>query len=145
MENPLKVGALAGAGPPPGYAWSVLYLEQAASEARSFLNEEQYAHAVDLLRTLAEEVDPRRAQMVQVESVEDFFELKDKGGVLGKINMRVFFIVLPASKAIVVLGAVKKEADGKTPTVVRCKIRVRKRRFEKGEFGGLPCVEVKPT
>ena len=125
------------AGVPPGYLWNVPYLTLARDEAMGFLNEEQYAHVVDLLGALASEPSPTHANLVAVEAVEDFYELKDKGGILGKINLRVFFTVVPEEKAIVVLGAIKKESDGQTPTWAKTRIRYRLRKFHGGDFGRL--------
>ncbi|MCX5689769.1 MAG: hypothetical protein NTV94_08305 [Planctomycetota bacterium] len=137
MVNPLKVGLRAGAGPLPGYAWTVAYLSIARDEAMDFLNDEQYAHAVDLVRALASEADPSHASVVTVEAIENFLELKDKGGVLGKINLRIYFIIDRGKKAIVILAAIKKEADGQTPTWVKIRVRNRLRKFLAGEFGQL--------
>lgn len=137
MAKPLKVGVQAGAGPLPGYFWSVYYLSSARDEAMGFLNEAQYAHVVDLVRALASEPNPTHPVTVTVEAVEDFYELKDKGGVLGKINLRVYFTVNPKEKAIVVLAAIKKEEDGQTPNWVKTRVRYRLRKFREGEFGRL--------
>ncbi len=137
MAKPLKVGLRQGAGPHTGYLWSVHYLSVARLEAGCFLDDGQYAHTVDLFRALASETDPTHPTTVNVEAIEEFFELKDKGGILGKINLRVFFIVNAKEKAIVVLGAIKKEADGQTPMWVKIRIRNRLRRLRAGEFGNL--------
>jgi hypothetical protein len=137
MAKPLKVGVQAGAGPLPGYLWSVYYLSSARDEAMGFLNEAQYAHVVDLVRALASEPDPTHPVTVTVKAVEDFYELKDKGGVLGKINLRVYFTVNSKEKAIVVLAAIKKEEDGQTPNWAKTRVRYRLRKFHAGEFGHL--------
>lgn len=138
MAKPLKVGVHAGAGPLPGYLWSVYYLSTARDEAMSFLNDAQYAHAVDLVRALASEPDPTHPVTVTVEAVENFYELKDKGGVLGKINLRLYFTVRQKDNAIVILAAIKKEEDGQTPSWAKTRVRYRLRKFhEGGEFEHL--------
>lgn len=137
MVKPLKVGLKAGAGPLPGYLWHVGYLSVARDEAAAFLNDEQYAHAVDLVRALASEADPSHPLTVTVEAVDNFFELKDKGGVLGKINLRIYFTFDSEQKTIVILAAIKKEAEGQTPTWVKTRVRHRLRKFHSGEFGRL--------
>jgi hypothetical protein len=137
MAKLIKVGVQAGAGPLPGYLWSVHYLSSARDEAMGFLNDAQYAHVVDLVRSLAAEPDPTHPVTVTVEAVEDFFELKDKGGVLGKINLRVYFTVSQKEEAIVILAAIKKEMDGQTPNWVKTRVRYRLRKFREGEFGRL--------
>ncbi|MCW5775080.1 MAG: hypothetical protein KIS87_01365 [Phycisphaeraceae bacterium] len=137
MAKPLRVGIREGAGPLPGYLWSVYYLSVARDEAMAFLNGGQYAHVVDLVRALATEPDPSHPTTVTVEAIEDFYELKDKGGILGKINLRVYFTLNSKEKAIVILGAIKKEADGQAPAWVKIRIRNRLRKFRNGDFGRL--------
>jgi len=135
MAKALNVGFHAGAGPDPGYLWSVHYLSVAREEAESFLNDGQYEHVVDLFRSLASEKDPTHPVTVTVEAIEDFYELKDKGGILGKISLRVYFTVSPHDAAIVVLAAIKKEEDGQTASWTKTRVKYRLRRFRKGEFG----------
>src|SRR4051794_9773379 len=97
-------------GPDAGRAqWALAYLPVAADEGRKFLNDDQYAHAVGLIEALAFEQDPTHPKTVDVRPFKgmDFFEVRDKGGVLGKINLRIFFTVDHDRKRIVVLGAIK--------------------------------------
>src|SRR5437763_654509 len=89
----VKVGVKEGDGPPPGYQWNVDVLDQAHSNAMSFLSEEQYDHLARQVRELARQDEPTRRETVDVRSVEEFYEIRDKGGVLKKINARVFFCV----------------------------------------------------
>lgn len=137
MAKPLKVGLLAGAGPLPGFLWSVHYLSSARDDAMGFLDEAQYAHVVDLFRALACEPDPTHPLTVTVQAVDDFYELKDKGGVLGKINLRVYFTVVAKEKAILVVAAIKKEEEGQTPGWAKTRVRYRLRKFHEGAFGPL--------
>ena len=101
--------------------WAPAYLEESAVEARKFLNELQYQHAVQQVLSLCEEDDPTHPVLTDVGAVDEFYELRDKGGVLGKINLRVFFWVSKESRTIAVLGACKKEAENQTPTRIRPK------------------------
>lgn len=137
MAKSLKVGVRAGAGPPPGYQWSAFYLSAARDEATEFLNDGQYAHAADLVRALASEEDPTHPVTVTVEPVEDFYELKDKGGILGKINLRIYFVVLSEERAILIVAAIKKEPEGQIPRWAKTRVRYRLRKFREGEFGAL--------
>lgn len=109
--------------------WSLAYLEIAADEGRRFLNEVQYDHALDQLESLAFEDDPSHPKVaIDVRTHGDFLELRDKGGVLRKINLRVYFILVDQpTKTIVVLGAYKKEDEDQTPKhiVVTMKNRAR--------------------
>ena len=102
-------------------------MDVAAEDARKFLSETQYSHAVQQFETLATGADPRRSQMQDVRAVEDFFELRDKGGVLGRVNLRVYFAVLEDRRMILVLGCDKKEQDGKMATHMRIRMRNRLR------------------
>lgn len=138
MAKSIHVGLRAGGGPKPGYEWSICYLTAARDDASRFLNEAQYGHVIDLMRALAAEPDPRRPKSVTVEQVDSFFELKDKGAILGKINLRVFFTVDDESRAVVVWAAIKKEADNQTPEWAKIRVRSRIRRYRNGDYGRLP-------
>lgn len=109
----------------PELGWQLAYLDVAAKEGRRFLTDAQYSHAVGLCDQLATEGDPRRPVGLDVRRVEDFFELRDKGNVLGKINLRLYFTVI--DQMIVVLGCQKKEAEGKTPGYIKIQMRNRMR------------------
>ena len=137
MGKQIKVGVHVGGGVDPGYMWSVHFLSVAQDEAKGFLDDSQYEHVVDLVKCLAAERDPRRPAALDVEEVDGFYELKDKGGVLGKINLRVFFILEVGLKSVLVLSAVKKEAMGKTPKWMKVLVEHRIRRYRNGEYGSL--------
>jgi len=131
----VRIGLNAGDGPPPGYLWHVSFLTLAHDEAQAILDQAQYAHVVDEIRALASENDPTRAETVSVDAIETYYELRMKGGALGKINLRVFFTVLTERRRIVILGVIKKEAEGQTPVWAKVRTRVRLRRLLAGEFG----------
>ena len=126
-----------GEGPPPGYLWTVLILDLAFDVAMKLLNEAQYKHVALQIKQLAKEADPTHSQTASVEQIEDFFELKDKGGILGKINLRVFFHVDKDTSSLVVLGAIKKQNEGPTPQGDKIRMRRRKRKYVNGEFEDL--------
>ncbi len=128
-RKPVKVGVKEGGGPPPGYRWNVEILAQAFDEAMDFLNEDQYAHLSNQVRELAAQDEPTRSETVDVRPVEDFHEVRDKGGVLGKINARVFYFNHKPTRTIAVLGAIKKENDGPTPIGDLRTMRRRKRLY----------------
>ena len=137
MERKLKVGVHRGAGPPPGYRWNVVLLDQAVREARVFLSEDQYGHLSDQVRHLAEQVDPTHPAGLSVDAVEDFFELREKGGPLGKLNVRLFFFLDKKRKRIVVIGSFKKENNGPTPMGAKITMRRRKRLYEEDARAGF--------
>lgn len=135
MRQRIKTGARIGGGPEPGYKWNVGYLTLAADESR-FLTETQYEHVVDQIRELAQADDPTHPSTVTVRQVEDFWELKEKGGPLGKINLRVFFIVdkREGKKKIVLLGVLKKENEGHIPKSKKRVISRRRKKYLEGDF-----------
>lgn len=125
----VKTGVKAGGGPPPGYRWNIVIFDQAHDEAREFLDADQYEHMARQVRELAGQEDPTHSLTVDVRPVEDFHEIRDKGGILRRLNVRVFFFVHKPSRRIVVLGAIKKENDGPTPVGDKVRMRYRKRRY----------------
>lgn len=81
----VKVGVREGGGPPPGYRWTVHILNVAFVEAMDLLDADQYQHAAQQVRELAREDDPSHSVTQSVDSIEAFFELRDKGGILGNM------------------------------------------------------------
>ncbi len=136
-KRDIKVGIHEGSGQPP-YRWSVHVLEVAFKEAHGFLDEDQYQHASEQIKELAREPDPSHSLTQSVDAIEDFFELRDKGGILGKINLRVFFCLNPEHSVLLVLGAInRKQNDGPTPQVDKIRMRNRRREISRrGEFEG---------
>jgi hypothetical protein len=135
--KPIRVGVREGAGPPPGYRWSVGILSLAFNEAMSFLTPVQYEHLAMQLKELASQEDPTHSMSISIRSMspESYYELRDKGGVLGKLNVRVFFGVDKDSRAIVVLGSINKKNDGQTPLGDVIRIRRRWRMYQNNEYG----------
>ena len=128
-RKPVKVGVRVGGGPPPGYLWNVDILDVSFNEAMSFLDSDQYDHLARQVRELATEVEPSRSVTVDVKPIEGFFELRDKGGVLKKINVRLFFCLCRESRTIAVLGIINKKNDGQTQDYVKVLMRYRMRKY----------------
>lgn len=128
-KKKVKVGVVAGGGPPPGYFWTVEILSQAYDEAIDFLKEHQYEHLANQFRELARQNDPTHSDTIDVRPIEEFHELRDKGGVLTNLNVRVFFFVHKPTRTIVVLGTMKKENNGPTPVGDRLRMRRRMRLY----------------
>src|SRR5437870_6178531 len=110
--------------------WTPAYLKQSCKEAKAFLTDQQYEYAVEQVLLLCEESDPSHSVLLDVEPIDEFHELRDKGGVLGKINLRVYFWIDTRHRMIVVLGVYKKEQEGKTPVRIVKRMKWRKRRAE---------------
>ncbi len=124
-SRPPKMGVRRSGGPPPGYEWNVTILSQVRDEARTFLNEDQYTHLSRQVRELAQQEDPTHSATLDIRPVGDMYELRDKGGILGKINVRVFYFVVHPARTIVILGAIHKQNDGPTPLGDRRRIERR--------------------
>lgn len=124
-----KVGVKRGGGPAPGYRWNVQILDRAYDEARGFLDDDQYEHLRRQVCELARQHDPTHSKSIDVREIEDFHELRDKWGILGRMNVRVFFFVHKPSRAMVILGAINKTNDGPTPMGDKTRMRLRMRRY----------------
>ncbi len=101
------------------------------------LNTVQYAYVASQVRSLATEADPTHSQLCSVDAVGDFHELREKHGVLGKINLRVFFFVDRDARAIVIIGVFKKENNGPTPPATVIIMTRRKRLYGSGKIPRL--------
>ena len=134
MKRKVKVGVNVGGGPPPKYKWNVEYLKDARKETMGFLDESQYHHVVDQIKELARHTDPTHSSVLDIDAIEDFFELRDKGGRLGKINVRIYYFVNKDTNTIVVLGGMKKETENQTREFDKTRIRRRKRQYLNNEF-----------
>lgn len=134
MAKDLKIGVHRGDGEPE-FKWTVIILDLAFQDAMEFLDESQYHHVAEQVQELAREMDPTHPVTQTVSMVEDLFELKEKGGPLGKINVRVFFILDKPRTAIVVLGAIFKQNEGKTPLGDKKRMQRRKRKYFAGDYG----------
>jgi hypothetical protein len=135
-KKDLKVGVNEGGGPPPGYRWSVHIIQAAFVEANKFLSEDQYQHAAHQIKELASEDDPSHSISQSIDAIETFFELRDKGGILGNINLRIFFHLDRDRSILLVLGAINKKNDGPTPIGDKIRMRNRLKRYKRGEFQG---------
>ena len=87
----------------------------------------EYAHVVQLFDELAFESNPSKSETQDVRSIEEFYELRDKGGVLGKKNVRVYFAIIKNRKLILALSVYKKEDESTTPPHIITRVRNRLR------------------
>jgi hypothetical protein len=135
MPKPLKKGLKAGAPDDDPLLWDVFFLDAAGWEGRKILDDCQYEHVVDAIRSLAREPDPRHPKCEDVEPIDGFYELKLKYGPLGRLNLRVFFQVVDDSKAILIVHAWKKTVQSQTPPHVKRVVSNRLRWFDEGKYG----------
>jgi len=128
-RKPVKIGVKEGGGAPPGYQWNVDVIDEAFGEAFEILDGDQYEHCSRQVRELARQQDPTHSQTIDVRPVENYYELRDKGGILHKINIRIFFFVHPQDRKIVILGVINKKNDGKTPIGDKLLMKRRRRLY----------------
>jgi hypothetical protein len=128
-RTPFKVGVHEGGGPEPGYLWNVVIDDHAFEEAMSFLTTDQYCHLAKQVKELARQVNPRMSDTVDVDQVEDFFEIRDKGGILANINVRVFYGVDSERRNIIVLATWHKQNNAPTPQHIKLRVRRRLRLY----------------
>lgn len=134
-KKQIKIGVRATEGPPPGYKWNAWIIDFSYDEVRGFLTEAQYQHMAMQVKEIAREDDPTHPATVSVDAIEDFYEIRDKGGILGKKNVRIFFGIDKESRAIVILGGIKKENNGPTPEGDKVTMKRRWRKYSNGEYG----------
>ena len=134
-KKQIKVGVSQGGGAPPGYEWSVWILACAFNEARDLYTEAQYEHLALQVQELARHADPTHSDILSIDKIESFYELRDKGGVLGNINARVFYGVDKTERGLVVLGTIKKQNNGPTPLGDKVRMRRRWRKYQNGDYG----------
>jgi len=108
---------------------AVRILEKVEKEARKFLTAGQFNHILDLAGRLTDFGNPAVTSDLRIDKVENcLWELKDKGGSLGKTNVRIFFTHHKGSGHIIVVGVVKKEAESQIPSHIKSRMRNRARR-----------------
>lgn len=90
---------------------TLVVLESAVREARGMLNDGQYWHVADIVKRLVWFGSPEQLADLRIAPIEGFHELKLKGHLLGKINLRIYFADLSAQNEIVVLKTYKKEEE----------------------------------
>jgi hypothetical protein len=136
-RKPLKVGVWEGGGSPMGYLWTVAILDIAFEEALATVGERGYSHFAMQFKIMATSSDPTHCEEVDVRSVEDFYEVRDGGGVCGNVNVRVFFGMDMERRTIITLGTIKKQNNGPTPQGTKITMRRRLRCYRNGDYGFL--------
>jgi len=113
--------------------WVVVILESAKKEGHKILTDPQYEYIKGILKRLTDFGNDEELSDLRIEPIEDFGELKEKGGVLGKINLRIYFGAEPEDKEVVVAKAYKKEDEGRAPrhVVIAVQNRLEEYRIEK--------------
>ncbi len=137
LRKEVKIGVREG-DDIPAFRWNVLILDLAFNEAMELFEADQYEHVAEQIKELARGRDPSHPIGQRVDPIEGLFEFKDKGGPLGRKNIRVFFGIDKASKDIVVLGVIQKQNEGATPLGDRERMARRWRKYRAGDYGLSP-------
>jgi hypothetical protein len=111
--------------------WKVVVLEVAKNEGKRILDTCQYQHIVEVIKRLKDFGNYEELSDLDIEPISDFWELREKGGPLRKINLRVYFAILKDDKILVILKAYKKEEDGQTPQHVIVSIQHRLNEYKR--------------
>jgi hypothetical protein len=115
--------------------WQEVFVPQIVRlEAREFLTIGQYVHVTDFVKQLVGFGRKDYDRTMRIEEIQGFWELKEKGSVLGKINLRVYFTYVSESNKIVILSAYKKEDDGAAPPHIILRLKERLRAYHRGDF-----------
>lgn len=130
-KKEVKIGVKIGGGLPPGYLWKIDILDCAYEESCRFLDEAQRDHVAEQFRELARQDDPTHSLTVDIKQINSYYEFRDKGGVLQKINVRVFFYVHKPTRTLVILSSVNKKNDGATREHVKIRVEDRLSRYLK--------------
>lgn len=112
-----------------GYLWQVKIMNQAFDESQKILNHAQYKHLADQVKELARHNEPTNSDTLDIKPYENFYELRDKGGILGKINVRIYFCLDKESRSIVLLQVMKKENERSIAKGDKITIRRRMRQY----------------
>ncbi len=136
-EQKLKIGVKQGGGRQPGYEWNVLILESAYRESRALLTHQAYQHIAMQVKELARQSDPTHSELIDVRPIEGegFHELRERGGPLGGLNVRLFYGSDDKQRAIIVLGVITKQNNGPTPLGDKFRMRRRWRNYRTGVYG----------
>jgi hypothetical protein len=122
---------------PPATAvkWQQVFVPRIVRlEAREFLSMGQYVHVQDFVRQLVGFGTQEYDRTICVKQLGDFWELKEKGGLLGRINVRIYFAYVKHHNRIVLLCAYKKEDDGAAPPHIIIRLRNRLRMYLNGDL-----------
>jgi hypothetical protein len=128
-------GDRAAAGKPVETKWQQVFVPQIVRlEAREFMTMGQYVHVMDFVKQLVGFGTQTFDRTMRIEQLEEFWELKEKGSVLGRLNVRIYFAYVKVHNRIVLLSAYKKEDDGATPRHIILRLKNRLRMYLNGEL-----------
>jgi hypothetical protein len=105
---------------PPGDSnkWAVIVLDAAKKEGHRLLTDTQYEHIVEIVKRLTDFGNAEELRDLDIQPISSFWELREKWGPLGKINLRIYFGTMPEVQELIIAKAYKKEEEGQTPAYV---------------------------
>lgn len=103
----------------------VIVIGIAAKEGWDELTPGQYLHLKDQVKQLVGFGRQDYQSNLTIAPFGDYWELKAKGGVLGRKNMRVYFKFDKKANDVVVLCTYKKEDDGQAPAFIHIRLKTR--------------------
>ena len=112
----------------------VVVIGIAAKEGWEELTPGQYLHLKDLVKQLVGVGRKEYESHLNIGPFGDFWELKEKGGTLGRKNMRVYFRFDSNVNDVVVLHTYKKEDDGQAPPHIKTRLKNRWNCYLRGDF-----------
>jgi sRNA-binding carbon storage regulator CsrA len=111
--------------------YTLKVLAGAAKDCEGFLTPGQRCHVRDLWWRLSAWGNNSELSDLRVEKLQgSLWELKAKGSVLGKTNVRIYFAPLAKQRQVVILGVWKKEQVGKTPSHILRRMQNRLRVYQ---------------
>jgi hypothetical protein len=98
---------------------TIVALAKPKKEARQMLTDEQYWDLVGYIKRLYDFGNPKATSDLQIRRLEEFWELRVKGGFIRNINLRIYFAYLQERNEIVILMSYKKEEDHQVSSHIR--------------------------
>jgi hypothetical protein len=120
-------------GPSPR-KWELVVLPVVKKEGHKILSDVQYDHVVEVLKRLVDFGNKEEIGDLDIKPIQSFFEPKEKGGLLGRINLRVYFGTFPEENKLVIAKAYKKDEEGPPPRHI---VLLVQDRLEQYKAGGL--------
>ena len=101
-------------------------------EGHKILSDVQYDHMVEILRRLVDFGNKEEIGDLDIKPIRSFFELREKGGILGRINLRVYFGTFPEENKLVIAKVYKKDEEGAPPRHIVILVEDRLEQYKAG-------------
>jgi len=133
-DAPTEGGSDSRAGKPENAKWVVVVLGAAKREGHKILNDVRYDHVMSIVKRLVDFGNLDEVGDLDIEPIGSFYELKEKGGILGKINLRIYFGTFPDVRELVVAKTYKKEEENALSRHVIVLVENRLEAYRNGEL-----------